>query len=78
LSMIKNVFRSTTTFSKVCPCDLLIFIANANFTGNCLLLNVNEYIFSQYKVMRLKKTISPILLPVKISHRNKLLHKSKI
>jgi len=35
-------------------------------------------IFLQYKVIQLRKRISSILLPVKISHRNKLSHKSKI
>ena len=33
--------RLTPTYSKVCPCDLLIVIAKAGIIGNCRLFKVN-------------------------------------
>ena len=56
-------------FSKYCPCDLLIVIANAKRIGNCFLYNLNEKneFFSVFDVIRCIKTVEPIFFPIKIA-----------
>lgn len=70
--------RSILIELNVYPWALLIVIQNATLPGNCRLLNVKGYTFSQYKVKRLIKTISPVLSLVNILHHNTLTPKSKI
>jgi len=69
LSMIKNIFAK---IYSIWPCYLLIVIAKINFIGNCFLLKVKRYTFSQYDYMiKKKKTICSTLLLVKILHFSK-------
>ena len=56
-------------FSKSCPCDLLIVIANAKRIENCFLYNVNgkDEFFSVFDVIQGINTVEPIFSPVKIT-----------
>ena len=56
------------TLLKVCPCDLLIVIANARRTGNCRRFKIKGNLLSDaVSVMRGINTRLPICDPVMIS-----------
>ena len=58
----KFFFLNIPTLLKLCPCDLLIVIANANTIGNCFLykMNGNDDDSQVLSVMRGINTLFPL------------------
>jgi len=53
--------------------DFFMVVANINFTGNDFRkINGSYLVLYRYEIIRLRKTILPLLLPMRISHHSQL------